>query len=125
MTSTIATRIARPGATRPNSPGGEALKTWAFDSIGPRKYAVQIRKASNGNPCLKIVEGVPQGDGTFRKFNLTIWSEDFERLFAVLDEVRAYMAEHNIRTPDGHKYDPNAPRKGKRASGPRRKQGAS
>lgn len=92
-------------------PPQEVVKTWAFDSVGNRKYALQIKKASNGNPCLKIVEGVPQQDGTFRKFDLTFWSEDWPRLFAMLDEVRAYMKEHNIKTPEGHKYDPNKPRK--------------
>lgn len=94
-------------------PQQEIVKTWAFDSVGTRKYALQIKKASNGNPCLKIVEGVPSqnGDGTYRKFDITIWSEDFDRLFAALDEVRAYMKEHNIKTPEGHKYDPTKPRK--------------
>jgi hypothetical protein len=85
----------------------EVIKTWAFDSVGNRKYALQIRKASNGNPCLKIVEGVPQADGTFRKFDLTVWSEDWPRLFDNIDAVRAFVAENNIRTPEGHKYDPN------------------
>ena len=89
----------------------EIVKTWAFDSVGTRKYALQIKKASNGNPCLKIVEGVPQPDGSYRKFDITIWSEDFQRLFATLDEVRAYMAQHNIKTPEGHKYDPNKPKR--------------
>jgi hypothetical protein len=83
------------------------VQTWAFDSVGTRKYALQIRKASNGNPCLKVVEGVPQGDGTFRRFELTFWSEVFPKLFDTIDEVRKYMAEHHIKTPDGHKYDPN------------------
>jgi hypothetical protein len=98
-------------------PPQQIVQTWAFDSVGTRKYALQIRKASNGNPCLKIVEGVPQGDGTFRRFELTFWSEDFPRLFETLDQVRKYMAEHNIKTPDGHKYDPN--KKFKPRSGPR------
>jgi len=92
-------------------PQQEVIKTWAFDSVGNRKYALQIKKASTGNPCLKLVEGVPQQDGTFRKFDITIWSEDWPRLFATLDEVRAYMTQHNIKTPPGHKYDPNKPRK--------------
>lgn len=97
--------------TTPRSrPPQEIIKTWAFDSVGNRKYALQIKKASNGNPCLKLVEGVPQQDGTFRKFDITIWSEDWPRLFATLDEVRAYMIQHNIKTPPGHKYDPNKPR---------------
>ena len=88
----------------------QIVNTWVFDSAGPRKYALQIRRASNGNPCLKIVEGVPQGDGSYRRFELTFWSEDFPVLFQKLDEVRAYMDEHNIKTPEGHWYDPNAPR---------------
>jgi hypothetical protein len=95
-----------------SAPRREIVKTWAFDSLGDRKYALQIQKASNGNPCLKIVEGVPQEDGTFRKFNITIWSEDFERLWSALDDVRAYMTEHDIRTPDGHKYVPGGKKKG-------------
>ncbi|MDY7107235.1 MAG: hypothetical protein SYC29_01230 [Planctomycetota bacterium] len=97
------------------APKREIVRTWAFDSQGDRKYAVQIQKASNGNPCLKIVEGVPQEDGTFRKFNLTIWSEDFDRLWSTLDEVRAFMTEHDIRTPEGHKYVPGGKKKGTKA----------
>lgn len=96
------------GTTHKSQPAPQQIvQTWAFDSVGTRKYALQIRKASNGNPCLKVVEGVPQGDGTFRRFELTFWSEDFPRLFETLDEVRRYMAEHDIKTPEGHKYDPN------------------
>ena len=85
----------------------EVVKTWAFDSAGPRKYALQIQKAGNGNPFLKLVEGVPQDDGTYRKFSIVIWSEDFDLLFEKLDEVRSYIDQHGIRTPKGHKYDPN------------------
>jgi hypothetical protein len=84
----------------------ETVATWAFDSLGDRKYAIQIQRASNGNPCLRIVEGVPQGDGTFRKFNLTFWSEDWPRLMETLDTVRQYIDEHDIKTPEGHKYVP-------------------
>jgi hypothetical protein len=102
----------RQTAKRPPAKQREIVKTWAFDSLGDRKYALQIQKASNGNPCLKLVEGVPQEDGTFRKFNITIWSEDFDRLWAALDEVRAYMTEHDIKTPEGHKYVPGGKKKG-------------
>jgi hypothetical protein len=99
----------RPQSARRNGgspPQREIVKTWAFDSLGPRKYAIQIQKASNGNPCLKLVEGVPQDDGTFRKFNITIWSEDFDKLWETVDQVRAFMVEHDIKTPPGHKYVP-------------------
>lgn len=90
--------------TKPK-PEPQIVKTWLFDSVGTRKYALQIRKASNGNPSLRIVEGVPQEDGTYRKFSITVWSEDFARLFATVDEVRTYIAQNNIKTPAGHKYD--------------------
>lgn len=97
-------RAARAGKkTRP----GEILKTWAFDSVGPRKYAIQLKKARNGNPYLKFTEGSPQDDGSFRKFSITVWSEDFRVMFQHMDLVRAYMNENKIRTPKGHKYEPD------------------
>ena len=95
-----------PGTAKAK-PTQEVVKTWAFDSVGNRKYALQIKKASNGNPCIKIVEGVPQPDGTFRRFELTVWSEDWPRLFETFDGLRGFITDNNIRTPDGHKFDPN------------------
>ncbi len=68
--------------SKPRRPKRENIKTWVFDSAGNRKYAIQIQKASNGNLCLTLIEGVPQDDGTYRKFNITFWSEDFDRLFS-------------------------------------------
>jgi hypothetical protein len=112
---------ARPASAAKNrnpKPQATVVKTWAFDSVGNRKYALQIKRAGNGNPCLKVVEGVPQPDGTYRRFELTIWSEDFPKLFETLDQVRAFMVENNIKTPDGHKFDPNR----KRTFKPRRTQ---
>ena len=108
-TRTRAADRAASSAGRPPRIERENVRAWTFQSAGPRKYALQIQKASNGNPCLRLVEGMPLSDGTFRKFDLTIWSEDFEAFFRTLDEVRSFIAERNIRTPDGHKYDPNKP----------------
>lgn len=106
MTSTTAygrnSSTKTRGSGQPRKPRTN-VKTWAFDSVGTRKYALQIQKAANGNPCLRIVEGVPQDDGSFRKFDVTIWSEDFARLFATLDEARAFIEQNNIRTPSNHK----------------------
>ena len=113
------TGTTHPTQTRPKGKGkakAEVVKTWAFDSAGPRKYAVQIQRAANGNPFLKFVEGVPQDDGTFRKFSLIVWSEDFDLLFEKLDEVRSYIEQHGITTPKGHKYDPNKWKNKKRSS---------
>ena len=107
MTGTTTPTQARPKGKGKGKAKTEVVKTWAFDSAGPRKYAVQIQRAANGNPFLKFVEGVPQDDGTFRKFSLIVWSEDFDLLFEKLDEVRSYLQQHGITTPKGHKYDPN------------------
>lgn len=91
-----------------------AVKTWSFDSVGPRKYALQIRKASNGNPYLKLVEGIPQeGIGEFRKFHITVWSEDFERFWQAMDAARTFMKDNDIKTPPGHKYEPGKKKKKK------------
>lgn len=89
----------------------QTLKTWVFDSVGPRKYALQVCKAGNGNPSVRIVEGVPQDDGSYRKFNITVWSEDFERFFDLVDELRDYLKTNDIKTPPGHKYRPKSPQK--------------
>jgi len=91
-------------------PEREILKTIAFDSVGVKKYALQIQKARNGNPCLRIVEGTPLDDGTFRKFDLRIWSEDFERFFKAIDEMRTFIKVHEVRTPQGHVWKPKPPR---------------
>lgn len=99
--------IAAQGTKRPP----EIVKTWAFDSAGDRKYAMQIKKASNGNPCLMLVEGRLQEDGTYRKFNVTVWSEDFSAFFRMLDDIRAFMTRNDIKTPPGHRYDPAAARR--------------
>lgn len=108
FTMTSTTAYGRNSSTKNRSSGQPRkprtnVKTWAFDSVGTRKYALQIQKAANGNPCLRIVEGVPQDDGSFRKFDVTIWSEDFARLFATLDEARVFIEQNNIRTPSNHK----------------------
>ena len=89
----------------------ESLKVIAFDSAGDRKFALQLQKAKNGNPCLRIVQGAPQKDGSYRKFDLTFWSEDFESLFDALDEMRSYIDEKNIRTPADHNWKPQSGRK--------------
>lgn len=114
MTGTTRPPQARPKGKR----NTEVVKTWAFDSAGPRKYALQIQKAANGNPFLKLVESVPQDDGTYRRFSLVVWSEDFDLLFEKLDEVRIYIEQHGITTPKGHKYDPNKWKNRKRSGGP-------
>jgi hypothetical protein len=111
----------RDASTQPASksapePGREILKTIAFDSVGVKKYALQVQKARNGNPFLRIVEGTPLDDGSFRKFDLRIWSEDFERFFKAIDEVRTFIKVHEVRTPAGHVWKP----KKKETTDPRR-----
>lgn len=106
MTTTTPQSGSR-GSGKRTSPPPKPLQTLAFDSVGNRKYALQVGRARNDNPYLKLVEGVPQDDGTYRRFNITIWSEDFDAFFAAVDELRDYIRDNDVRTPDGHKYDPN------------------
>lgn len=98
---------------RKDTPPPKPLKTLVFDSVGNRKYALQVGRARNENPYMKLVEGVPQDDGTFRRFTVNIWSEDWQSFFAMLDEMRDYIHENDLRTPDNHKYDPSKPRRKK------------
>ena len=102
-----ASSSSRPSRRGPNR---QTLKTWSFDSVGDRKYALQLQRASNGNPCLRIVQGTPQSDGTFRKFDITIWSEDFPALFENFDALHAYVEANDIKTPADHKYTPRGQR---------------
>lgn len=102
---------SRPRTLR-RAPKRETLKTWAFDSRGDRKYALQLQRASNGNPCLRIVLGTPQNDGSFRKFDITIWSEDFALLFENFDAMRAYVEANGITTPPDHSWTPHSKRSG-------------
>lgn len=93
-----------------NSKPRESLKTIAFDSVGDKKFALQVQRAHNGNPCLRIVQGTPQQDGTYRKFDLTFWSEDWDSLFEALDEMREFIDAEGIATPKGHKWTPPSQR---------------
>ena len=94
-----------PRTTRsPRPKPRESLKTIAFDSDGTHKWALQLQRAGNGNPCLNIVEGAPRDDGTFRKFTLTVWSEDWPKFFAAIDEIRAFIDAENLKTPPGHNW---------------------
>lgn len=95
------------------NPPPKPLKTVVFDSVGNRRYALQVGRARNDNPYFKLVEGVPQDDGTYRRFMINIWSEDWQSFFAAVDEMRQYIHDNDLRTPENHKYDPNKSRRRK------------
>ncbi len=102
------TRSKSPAAR--SAPQRQTIKTWAFDSVGDKKYALQLQRAGNGNPCLRIVLGTPQPDGAYRKFDITIWSEDFPALFENFEAMRAYVDANDIKTPPDHKWTPPSQR---------------
>ncbi len=115
----------RSGSPRKKKPR-EIISTITFNSKGPRKYAVQVQKAGNGNPCLKIIEGIPNEDGSFRKIYLTVYSEDFDTFFKALGDTYRVITDQKITTPKNHKtpkkmYKPNTKKKDAKVSpGPRR-----
>ncbi len=96
--------------TADHAPRGETLKTWTYDSHGNRKYALQVRKAVNGNPYLKFVEGVPQPDGSYKRFSMIVWAEDFDAFFNTLSKGREYIQQHNLKPTERSKYrQPQSP----------------
>lgn len=125
----ISTQESRGAGSAPRSkapaskkrPDHEILNTVLFDSKGPRKYAVQLRRATNGNPCLKIIEGIPtsgrgkrnrsrqerseneRSEAEYRRVYLTVWSEDFDAFFKALGDTWRYIRDHEIKTPENHK----------------------
>ncbi|MGN6627878.1 MAG: DUF3276 family protein [Tepidisphaeraceae bacterium] len=61
-----------------------------FKSVGPRTYAAQVKKATNGNHYLVLTEGRRDDKtGEVYKKRLNVFSEDFEPF---LDLIRAFAA---------------------------------
>lgn len=73
----------------------EILTTLAFDSVRPGilKHAVQVqRDQDDGRLYLRIVQGVPNDDGTFTKTELVYDSADLDNLFESLQAARECVA---------------------------------
>jgi hypothetical protein len=59
-----------------------------FKSLGPRAYAAQIKRASNGNHCLVIIESKRDPEThEVKKSKVLIWSEDLASFFKMMQET--------------------------------------
>jgi hypothetical protein len=68
-----------------------------FKSVGPRTYAAQVKKASNGNHYITITEGRRDDKtGEVRKTRLNIFSEDFAAFFDLLHRTAAFVRDHPL-----------------------------
>lgn len=71
-----------------------------FKSVGPRTYAVQVKKATNGNHYIVFTEGRRDDKtGDVRKTRINIFSEDFDAFFDLLRQAAQHV-KANPLPPD-------------------------
>ena len=104
---------SRPAPARPRARAGKsAAKSAAgprptseheilfqkyFKSAGPRTYAAQVKRATNGNHYLVLTEG--QRDpktGELRKTRLFLFSEDFAEFFRMMHEAAVFIRDNPV-----------------------------
>jgi len=84
-------------APQSGKPEPEILFQKYFKSVGPRTYAAQLKRATNGNQFLVLTEGKRDDKtGDVRKTKLFIWSEDFVAFFRMLHETAKYIRENPL-----------------------------
>jgi hypothetical protein len=68
-----------------------------FKSVGPRTYAAQMKRASNGNHYLVFTEGKRDKEtNEVRKTSLFVFSEDFVSFFKMLKETAEFVRGHPV-----------------------------
>lgn len=94
----------RRSAGSPSRPGGggakaehEILFQQYFKSVGPRTYAAQVKRASNGNHYLILTEGNRDGkSGELRKTRLFLFSEDFAEFFKMVKSTAEFIKANPV-----------------------------
>ncbi len=94
----------RPGDVTSQPPKTVAGKVEAeilfqkyFKSVGPRTYAVQMKRAGNGNHFLVLTEGKRDDKtGEVRKTRLFLFSEDFVPFFRMLHETAQFIKANPV-----------------------------
>ena len=78
----------KPSAARADKQPDPILFQTYFKSVGPRTYAAQMKRASNGNHYLVFTEGKrDKATNEVRKTSLFVFSEDFVAFFKMLKET--------------------------------------
>lgn len=92
----------RPVRQKPQTPRGERqpdpiLFQTYFKSVGPRTYAAQMKRASNGNHYLVFTEGKRDKEtNEVRKTSLFVFSEDFVSFFKMLKETAQFVRANPV-----------------------------
>jgi hypothetical protein len=90
----------RPPAAQgpsPAKPDADVLFQTYFKSVGPRTYAAQVKRASNGNHFVVLTEGKKDPEtGEPRKIRLFVFSEDFKEFFKMLQETAIFIRENPV-----------------------------
>lgn len=96
-------RVSRPRADASGSNGArsseehEILAQHFFKSVGPRTYAAQVKRASNGNHYIVLMEGKRDDTtGEVRKTRLFVFSEDFVQFFNLMKSTAEFVKAHPV-----------------------------
>lgn len=89
-------RRSRAQGPRPDAEH-EILFQKFFKSVGPRTYAVQVKRATNGNHFIVLMEGKrDEKTAEVRKTRLFIFSEDFPEFFRMLKGLADFVKDHPV-----------------------------
>jgi hypothetical protein len=88
---------AGPSAAKADKAEHEILFQKYFKSVGPRTYAAQVKRATNGNHYLVLTEGKrDDATGEIRKTRLFIFGEDFLEFFRMLHETAQFIKANPV-----------------------------
>lgn len=105
MAAPTARPARSPAKRRPGRPGGggkpsesehEILFQDYFKSVGPRTYAAQVKRATNGNHYLVLTEGSRDDKGEVRKTRLFLFSEDFVAFFRMVKSTAEFIKANPV-----------------------------
>ena len=117
-----------PGTSRgPSGPGAsggekaehEIIFQQYFKSVGPRTYAAQVKRATNGNHYLVLTEGKrDDATGEVRKTRLFLFGEDFVEFFKMLQATAQFIRANPVPDEVKRKRDRYWAKQGREPSAP-------
>jgi len=92
-----ADRTPRPPGAGPADAEHPILFQQYFKSVGPRTYAAQVKRATNGNHYIVLTEGKRDDrTGEVRKTRLFVYSEDFVEFFKLMKGLAEFVKAHPV-----------------------------
>src|SRR5687767_14321935 len=82
---------------KPTTDDHEILFQKFFKSVGPRTYAAQVKRATNSNHYLVLMEGKrDEKTGDVRKTRLFVYSEDFVEFFRLVKSTAEFIKANPV-----------------------------